>query len=276
MADAYEISDSESDQDLQEAIRLSLMESSGSPPPASATASITKRKADVIDLISDDEGDDNDPADLDGTGPTRKVPKASKDSSVRARLDGTSGVVAYRSTPGGATGLSALIGGRAQMERERLERLAKLKRMREGLEAAPDRLGFKPGIAQSYSHASGSTSGSLSLSGSARFPPVQTQRRQINTIHSNSTGSDGSDIKVQKGALYPDGIVRKTWVQGIPKTGRDITFEEVIQEVRFGLMHIHDHEGFKDLMLNSIRKPFIWLSSRHFSGITIGFSRSCP
>jgi len=242
MENTYAISDSDSgeredeERQIAEAIRLSLLESSCPPARGESSGSghqqgSKKRKMDVIEILSDDdEGDDGI---LDGINATRKAPKASNNSSVRARAVGIPDVAGPAIISEPADGLLRTIGNRAQIERERLARLAKLKR-------SPPDFGLPSNGAALKSPrpvgaGPGRFSGAFTLSGASASEPSRfsiDNRRQIHTDGSRRLGqdSDSSDT-APKFLQYPNGVIKKTWADGYPKTDTEITFEEVLQKV---------------------------------------------
>jgi len=243
MGSTYEISDSDSgeredeERQIAEAIRLSLLESprphaqgesssSGGPQRGSK-----KRKMDVIEIVSDDEGDDGI---LDGINATRKAPKASNNSSVRTRAVGILGVTGPAIVSKPADGLLRTIGNRAQIERERLARLAELKR------SPPDFGLLSNGAAPKSpkpeeAGPSRFSGGGFTLSGALAFEPSRfstDNRKQVHTHDGRRLGDSSDSSDTTSGFLqYPDGIVKKTWADGYPKTDSEITFEEVLQKV---------------------------------------------
>lgn len=244
MGNTYEISDSDSggeredeERQIAEAIRLSLLESPRSAAQGESSSSggpqrgSKKRKMDVIEIVSDDEGDDGI---LDGINATRKAPKASNNSSVRTRAVGILGVTSPAIVSGPADGLLRTIGNRAQIERERLARLAELKR------SPPDFGLLSNGAAPKSPKPVGagpsrSSDGGFTLGGASAFEPSRfstDDRRQIHT-HGGRRLGDGSDSSdtTSKFLQYPNGVVKKTWADGYPKTDAEITFEEVLQKV---------------------------------------------
>lgn len=244
MENTYEISDSDSgekedeERQIAEAIRLSLLESSALPARGESSGSgnrqqeSKKRKMDVIEIVSDDdEGDDGI---LDGINATRKAPKASNNSSVRARAVGIPGVAGTAIISEPADGLLRTIGNRAQVERERLARLAKLKRSPPdfGLSSNGAALKSPKPVGAGPSRFSG---GGFTLSGASAFEPSRfstDNRRQIHTHGGRQLGKDSDSSDTTPNFLqYPNGVVKKTWADGYPKTDTEITFEEVLQKV---------------------------------------------
>ncbi|PUU73659.1 tyrosyl-DNA phosphodiesterase-domain-containing protein [Tuber borchii] len=242
MGNTYEISDSDSgeredeERQIAEAIRLSLLESPRSAAQEESSSSggpqrgSKKRKMDVIEIVSDDEGDDGI---LDGINATRKAPKASNNSSVRTRAAGILGVTGPAIVSKPADGLLRTIGNRAQIERERLARLAELKR------SPPDFGLLSDGAAPKSPKPVGAgpsrfSDGGFTLGGASAFEPSRfstDDRRQIHT-HGGRRLGDGGDSSDTTSKLlqYPNGVVKKTWADGYPKTDAEITFEEVLQK----------------------------------------------
>ncbi|KAG0644075.1 tyrosyl-DNA phosphodiesterase-domain-containing protein [Tuber brumale] len=244
MENTYEISDSDSGanedekRQIEEAIRLSLLESPGPPAQGDASSSrdpqrgAKKRKMDVIEIVSDEEEDDGI---LDGINATRRAPKASDSSSVRARTVGIPGVTGPTIVSEPADGVLRMIGNRAQMERDRLARLAELKR------SPPDFGLFSNGAApkapkpvESTGRLSCLSGGGFALNKASAFEPSGfsvDNRKQTHTRGGRQLGSDSDSPDTTPTFLqYPNGVVRKTWADGYPKTDTEITFEEVLQK----------------------------------------------
>ncbi|PWW80387.1 phospholipase D/nuclease [Tuber magnatum] len=255
MDNTYEISDSDSggqedeERQIAEAIRLSLLESSGPPAQGESSNSRSpqrrtgKRKVDVIEIVSDDDDsddNDNDNSDngeeddgiLDGINATRKAPKASNNSSARVRAVGIPGVTGPAMVSEPADGLPRMIGNRAQMERERLARLAELKRSPPEFELLLD--GATPktprpvGARLSCFFGGGFTQRDASTIEPSRFSADNKKRIQP---HGSQLRNDGDPSGATPGLLrYPNGAIKRTWADGYPKTDTEITFEEVLQK----------------------------------------------
>ncbi|KUJ11780.1 phospholipase D/nuclease [Mollisia scopiformis] len=236
------MSDSESDEDLKRAIALSLQESHPLP---------NKSEQAVIDLISEDEDDDLDApvkTKLTSSLPIANVPKhkavgpstlgldaiddagaskLNKESSTMessVRLEHSTEKVDPRHQAFGILGLN-----RKQMEEERLARLSALK----GLDAndkVTDESRKRKAETSSQEHFEGrNVKTKVSPPGEAFMSNV------VNTglAHRIATASGSNQYSTagtSSGIQYPDGIVKKTWAKGFPRTGDDITIEEVLQK----------------------------------------------
>lgn len=228
--DPYVVLDSDSevsdDPMLALAIRLSLQQdarhifrpqangessNSGALSRGGSSSEATgKRKADLI-VISDTESED-----MDRLPPTRKAPRATRESSASASArvqrqtispPSTGGVRMLR---GNSSEISSVMGlDRAQMERERLERLGQKAFPTSATAASePSGGGEKP-----------SSSDNKPKSEASAPPNARSQAIQLSN------------------AKFWNGAVKKTWVYGVERDGTDIKFEEVLQkETLIGLV----------------------------------------
>ncbi|RPB05816.1 phospholipase D/nuclease [Choiromyces venosus 120613-1] len=241
MENTYEISDSDSgdqedeERQVAEAIRLSLLDSGASPLEGEPSSSrnpqrrAKKRKMDVIEIVSDDEDDGI----QDGLNATCWAPKASNNSSVRVRAVGIPDVTGPPILSEPADALPRMIGDRAQMERERLARLAKLKRSPPDYEAilkeVPQKTSGPVEARQSPFSREGFILGKASTSEPPRFSAGNI--KQTHTHGSRQSGNDSDSSNAPPKYLkYPNGVVKRTWADGYPKTDTDIAFEEVLQK----------------------------------------------
>jgi hypothetical protein len=190
------------DPDLREAIRLSLMEANSS---ATTPRSSTNNNIDQPVVIddSDDDGDEKKPT---GTTKTNSSNSNKRQPSAPSSSSATTEKPAV--TPSSVLGLD-----RRSMEQERLERL---KRSAPSTSTSSDR-------------------------------PLKSQRSSENPFRATSALSSSNlfdtdipsrPISVQaigskSGPQYPNGIVKRTYIQGGAKTSADITLDEVLQKVGY-------------------------------------------
>lgn len=59
--------------------------------------------------------------------------------------------------------------------------------------------------------------------------PEPRRRQKIAATNQHQTQGPNTQEKLATGVQYPDGVVKKTWAYGFPRTGDDIKLEEVIQ-----------------------------------------------
>lgn len=234
------MSDNESDEDLKRAIAMSL---------ADQPESSSLKKAVVIDLISSDEDEDDD---LDAPVIARKITSTkviSNKQEVQSTEASTSHTQKPKITsdhassqnanirtdmkpPAGATDISpspnpsplTLLGlDRKKMEEERLLRIQQ--------RAKPDQQISTPGPEGRKRKASPS----LPHPSSQRSKPSDSKVASDDRPLSSAQGAplpipSPREHERSLGVEYPDGVVKKTWVQGSPRQGDDIKFEEVLQK----------------------------------------------
>jgi hypothetical protein len=212
--DPYVISDSDGEGMLAHAIKLSLEKSPGK--------SSGKRKSEAI-VISDDESD--------GQTSSRKVAKGSK---------------AGPASEGGG-GMSSMGMDRAQMERERLERLG-----RGYLVSATGGQQKSFGEREKREDRNPSSSINGSAAAAAVKSPQGTEATSSDASSSVVKGEGPKWTRPNPMNLpFPGGVVKKTWVLGQPRNGDDIKFEEIF-----------DPKTIYGAVLSAYQWDFEWVFSK--------------
>ncbi|PVH85495.1 phospholipase D/nuclease [Cadophora sp. DSE1049] len=228
------MSDTESDEDFKRAVALSLQELSP----------VVSNKSNIIDLVSDDD-DEND--DLDAPLTTRKIrasqgtptnpsepikpeqiagnPSLQRDGDVGP---GTSsfGTMATMDATQPLTGIlgldrKAMEAERLQRQKERAERSRPTNKNKRHASISPPRLREQE-----------KASANLKASGQAHLAsqPNEEKRQKPSHVTPNVLSRNEEELLSKPGIQYPDGIVKKTWVKGVPRLGDDIKIEEVLQK----------------------------------------------
>ncbi|KAJ5033514.1 uncharacterized protein L3040_008629 [Drepanopeziza brunnea f. sp. 'multigermtubi'] len=216
------MSDSESDEDLKRAIALSLQEQ---PPFARPQDSI------LIDLVSDDDDDDDDD-DLDAPVTAKPATRESQPLSADAPANPGSNHTASQTpaTPSKSVVLKtpneparakdvAPSVGLAGLDRRSMEE-ARLKRVQ------MQQKGAALSVDQSIPR---------KRQASISSPRLREQERPHTKAKLSDTAAPTRNLHSVlslniEGVQYPDGIVKKTWVNGMPRHGDDIKIEEVLQK----------------------------------------------
>lgn len=190
--DPYVISDSDGEDMLAHAIKLSLEKS---PEKSSG-----KRKSEAI-VISDDESD--------GQTSSRKVAKGSKAEPAKE---------------GG--GMSSMGMDRAQMERERLKRLG---RGNLAPTIGGQQKSFGEQQKQGDRNPSSSTITGSAAAAAATVESLKGTKKTGSDTSSSVVKSEGTKLTAPSpmNLPFPQGVVKKTWVLGQPRNGDDIKFEEI-------------------------------------------------
>lgn len=220
------MADSESDDDLKRAIALSLQEDR----PGSAS-----KDSEVVNLVSDDEEDDDD---LDAPFTAKPVSRLSRPAptEVHSGLGAKAAASQDPAVPPGKIVSKATSdaerkedagpsGGLAGLDRKAMEE-ARLRRVR--MQQSQASLPVNP-ILSRKRQASGSPP-----------RPREQDKSYTKAKLSDSTAPPHSlaetlswnqrQLLNAPGVQYPDGIVKKTWVYGVPRQGDDIKIEEVLQK----------------------------------------------
>ncbi|KAL2067954.1 hypothetical protein VTL71DRAFT_16052 [Oculimacula yallundae] len=224
------MSDSDSDEDIKRAIALSLQERSPG----------TSGQREVIDLVSDsDEGDD----DLDAPVTTKKsnppathaMPTAANRATpAKASNDGfskntgdlnfeISETVDTVQPPAGFLGLD-----RRAMEEERLKRQMQREGMKLPIINNKRHASVSPPRPRNEMHASAGSNHGVGAQSAAQ--PHDVKRQKIAQFPSGVLSRNQEQLLSVSGVQYPDGVVKKTWVKGVPRLGDDIKIEEVLQK----------------------------------------------
>lgn len=136
----------------------------------------------------------------------------------------------------------SLFGGidRAQMERERLERarLKSLKRSGDEMNVDAADMGEIPGERKVKSVKSLGSSNHVIRNPSNISTTEIRDTRKPKVEQSTTTSSASIGDESSSGLLYPNGIVKKTYVEGYSRSGDDITLEEVLQRVRMSYIYV--------------------------------------
>ncbi|KAI9049476.1 hypothetical protein LZ554_006507 [Drepanopeziza brunnea f. sp. 'monogermtubi'] len=216
------MSDSESDEDLKRAIALSLQEQLPSARPQDSI---------LIDLVSDDDDDDDDD-DLDTPVTAKPVTRESQPLSADAQANPGSSHTTSQ-TPA-TTSKSVVLktpneparakdvapsGGLAGLDRRSMEE-ARLRRVQ------MQQKGVAPSVDQSIPR---------KRQASISPPRLREQERPHTKAKLPDTAAPTRNLPSVlslniKGVQYPDGVVKKTWVYGMPRHGDDIKIEEVLQK----------------------------------------------
>ncbi|OWO99911.1 hypothetical protein B2J93_6966 [Marssonina coronariae] len=219
------MTDSESDGDLKRAIALSLQDNLIVPGP---------HDEEVVDLVSDSEDEDDD---LNAPVVARVILEKSRPTSMTlgsARKNNyqecTDDAAKPNAVPSVAPGLLGM--DRKAMEAERLRRLEQrretgqpansiLLQRKRPASASPPRVGdlekahVKPKLSNAKEPGTTRTSRGTHTTG---------ERDRSNILSRNQQQS-----LLDSGIQYPNGVVKKTWVHGVPRRGDDIRIEEVLQ-----------------------------------------------
>ncbi|TVY49909.1 Tyrosyl-DNA phosphodiesterase [Lachnellula occidentalis] len=208
-------SDSDIDADTKRAIALSLQESSPET-----------RKSKFVDLVSEDDDDDLD------APVTSRAPR--HDQRINSKNDGVSAIdtgsinkigtasshttpleldqnIPMQQAPPPANGLLGSL-NRKQMEEERRAR-AQSKKM--------ESHGF-----QRSHHLEEISRTPYQITRKTPTMPLPYQKNKLPKV---LTSNDQQNISAP-GIQYPDGVIKKTWVNGYPRQGDDIKIEEVLQK----------------------------------------------
>jgi len=236
------MADSDSDEDIQRAIALSLQQ----PSPTES------QKNEVIDLISDDEDDDLG-APLAARGstshsksghdannkkievPSARQPSDNENGAPFKQMSPTKGDqnMPIRQDPPAANGILGMM-NRKQMEEERRARANKKAMELEASKEQTDSRKRKAPISPPAPHnregrqvmAKLSQETAASSTQSASSATSVDRRKNVPDAlpFTENTG------RVTSGIQYPDGIIKKTWVYGCHRQGDDIKIEEVLQK----------------------------------------------
>ncbi|RPA83829.1 phospholipase D/nuclease [Ascobolus immersus RN42] len=195
------------DPDLKEAIRLSLMESTSS----ATTPKSTNTNNDQIVVIDDSDDDDDDQK---KRKPSNKTNTKEQSATPAAAVASTTSSSAAAEKPSAAS--SSILGlDRRGMERERLERLKRSAPLSSSSEGRPSK----------SQRSSGNTMGATAGSSSSNLFNTELPSRPI------SIPAIGS----RNGPIFPNGIVKKTYIPGQardpnPILEPTITIDEVLQK----------------------------------------------
>jgi hypothetical protein len=218
------MSDSDSDEDLKRAIALSLQQTSNRPEPSGI-------KAEIIDLLSDeDDGDD----DLDAPLSTNKFAKQTSTSGLSAVSVSTTSTHTVPTQEAKTSGLLGL--DRKKMEEERLARANRKKPVQDVSIAAAstkrkasissptaevDRK-VKPKLFRIPLHSasrhqpidgvSSNDIEALPFHGSMIVPARIPQQNETKGSTPETLSFNQQDALGASGIQYPDGVVKKTWV----------------------------------------------------------------
>ncbi|KAH7393195.1 tyrosyl-DNA phosphodiesterase-domain-containing protein [Cadophora sp. MPI-SDFR-AT-0126] len=231
------MSDTDSDEDFKRAVDLSLKDRA---PAAS-------NKSDVIDLVSDDDDNDEDDDDLDAPLTTRKI-RASQGAPTKPSKSIKAEQVAVKHSlhrDGGVSPGSSSSGTKATMDASQpLAGILGLDRKAmeaERLQRQKGRAERSQPISKNKRHASisplgqceqekPSTSSKASSQVQFAYQPNEEKRQKTSHVTSNVLSRTEEESLSKTGIQYPDGIVKKTWVKGVPRLGDDIKIEEVLQK----------------------------------------------
>jgi hypothetical protein len=217
------MSDSDSDEDLKRAIALSLQQTS-KPEPSGI-------KAEIIDLLSDEDDEDDD---LDAPLSTNKFAKQTSTSGLSAVSVSTTST---HTVPTQETQTSGLLGlDRKKMEEERLARANRKKPVQDVSTAArstkrkvsissptaEDDRKVKPKLSKTPLHSaarhqridgvSSNDIEALSFHGSMIVPPRIPQQNETKGSTPETLSFNQQEALGASGIQYPDGVVKKTWV----------------------------------------------------------------
>jgi hypothetical protein len=217
------MSDSDSDEDLKRAIALSLQQTS-KPEPSGI-------KAEIIDLLSDEDDDDDD---LDAPLSTNKFAKQTSVSGLSAVSVSTAST---RNVPTQETETYGLLGlDRKKMEEERLARANRKKPLQDVSTAAgstkrkasissptaEDDRKVKPKLSRTPLHSaarhqpidgvSSNDIEALSFHGSMIVPARIPQQNETKGSTPETLSFNQQEALGVSGIQYPDGVVKKTWV----------------------------------------------------------------
>ena len=202
----FEDFEDESDSQLKAAIAASLRDINGVPSGISSSA----RDSQVVDLTADSENEEND-EDLKAAIELSLSGQKSASEDITTKSDSAS-AGPLSQTPLGILGLD-----RKKMEEERLARLAK--RKAEQVSQSP------PSVSRQKRHQIGLPEPSLASFTFSSASTTSTRASKPKPLASSCPGIQ-----------YPQGIVKKTWVFGVPRSGDDIKIEEVLQQTDLELI----------------------------------------
>ncbi|KAH6684447.1 tyrosyl-DNA phosphodiesterase-domain-containing protein [Halenospora varia] len=132
---------------------------------------------------------------------------------------------------------------RKQMEEERLARASRMK-VQNGKETDIP-INTKRKASTSPQRLAG-RDGKQAIAKTSRSPPeTQSSGRASSEIFSYKTHQSTSGVQ------YPDGVVKKTWALGYPRTGEDIKIEEVLQK-----------DSLQLAVLSSFQVDYSWVASK--------------
>lgn len=233
MADDY-------DADLAEAIRLSLVDQ-GDTSAAPITTKPTRIKKEDIDppiIILDDSDDDV----KDDKNLVKKAIK--KEEEQQERSKGKNKAVKEEDVKEERPKLSRLLGlDRAQMEQERL---ARLKRKTPDDGYAPQAKHTKSlatqGLTIKKEEPTGGSSAGSSKSTRGPFMTLRDLQERVTNY-------------VPRATQYRDGVVKKTYIQGVARTPDDITIEEVLQK-----------DTLQTAVLSAYQWDFLWILKKIKTG----------
>ncbi|KAK0116055.1 hypothetical protein ONS95_013089 [Cadophora gregata] len=233
------MSETESDEDFKRAVALSLKDQS----------TVAGSKSTVIDLVSDsdvDDDDDDDDDDLDAPVTARKLPIFNGSATTRSgpikpkaagslefshmygdlgsvlSSPGTKAMKASQPT-GGMLGLN-----RKAMEEERLRRQKQKQESGQLIAKNKRHASLSPLSVKEREEVSTYTNGLGPKAHIASKP--EEKRQKLGHTTSNVLSRFEEELLSKPGIRFPDGVVKKTWVKGVPRLGDDIKIEEVLQK----------------------------------------------
>ncbi|KAI0994689.1 hypothetical protein K3495_g13492 [Podosphaera aphanis] len=247
------MSDTESDDDLKKAIFLSLKSNS---------TTTSKNTPEVICLVSDEEGDENEQNKHQSTDIKHPAVKRSAhtsntftppSSSIITKNEAKAGTITVtvpspleQKIDVSASTFSLSHLDRKTMESERLARIGRRAREQELDDREPKRRKLIDSSHQAQKTRDSHSKSTLDLQTSyynstvddirpmPSFAQLQTQYSLNHIEPGNSVGQSPSRYSPKKlcssSIQYLEGTIKKTWARGFPRQGDDITIEEVLQK----------------------------------------------
>lgn len=219
--------DADDDEALRYAIALSLRDEADSPVV-------------ILDSDDDDDGDDETKA-----GSSRSTTQQMwSQTQTQTQTQSSQSQTTQPSQSQRQSQFGSLLLDRKAMEQERLNRLAK--RQRSPTDDGDDDVVEVPPPKKQARTAPEPTSKTTTSKATATATASAPTNSSTSSITRSSTNTSSSN------SLYPNGTVKRTWSRGCPRTGDEITIEEVFQKDQLELAVLSSFQWDEEWMISKL------------------------